>query len=31
MLNTAPKRPSFTIPDGLHVEELSFDGDLLTI
>jgi hypothetical protein len=31
MLNTAPNRPSFTIPDGLHVEELSFDADLLTI
>jgi hypothetical protein len=31
MLNTAPNRPSFTIPYGLHVEELSFDGDLLTI
>jgi transposase len=31
MLNTAPNRSSFTIPEGLHVEELSFDGDLVTI
>lgn len=33
MLNTYPASPgsSFTIPDQLHVDALSFDGDLLTI
>jgi transposase len=31
MLNTNPYSASFTIPDQLHVEALSFDGDSLTI
>lgn len=31
MLNAAPYRASFTIPEDLHVEELSFDGDLVNI
>ncbi len=31
MPNTDPYNGSFTIPDRLHVDALSFDGDLLTI
>jgi hypothetical protein len=31
MPNTDPYNSSFTIPDRLHVDALSFDGDLLTI
>ena len=31
MLNKDPYNGSFTIPDRLHVDALSFDGDLLTI
>jgi len=31
MPNTDPYYGSFTIPDRLHVDAFSFDGDLLTI
>ncbi len=31
MPNTDPYRASFTIPENLRVDELSFEGDLVTI
>ena len=31
MIDTAPYRASFSIPNRLHVDELSFDGESVTI